>query len=170
MAHESAVVRAARAGDADALGALYRTHGGRLLRLCAGLLGTRVDAEDVVHDVFVALPEALGRYREDGRFDAWLTRITVRTALMRLRATRRRREVPEVDVAGRDEEDRQAAHRTVESLLVRLPEDQRAVVVLKAIEGWSHADIGRTLGIRANTSEVRYCRALKALRGMMRNG
>ncbi len=54
----------ARTGDPEALASLYRAHGAALYRLAYRLTGTSQDAEDVVHDVFVGLPEALGRYEE----------------------------------------------------------------------------------------------------------
>src|SRR5207244_13369596 len=88
-----AQIDAARTGDPEALASLYRTHGAVLYRLAYRLTGTPQDAEDVVHDVFVGLPEALGRYEERGSFASWLKRVTAGVALMRLRARTRRREV-----------------------------------------------------------------------------
>src|SRR5947208_9509482 len=86
-------VEEARAGSPAALAGLYREHGTALYRLAYRLTGTPQDAEDVVHDVFVGLPEALKRYEERGSFTSWLKRVTARVALMRLRARTRRREV-----------------------------------------------------------------------------
>ena len=94
-----ASIDAARAGSPDALAGLYRLHGAALYRLAYRLTGTREDAEDVVHDVFVGLPEALVRYEERGNFTAWLKRMTARVALIRLRRRKRRREVT-LDAAG----------------------------------------------------------------------
>src|SRR2546426_4641742 len=88
-----ASIDGARRGDPEALASLYRTHGAVLFRLAYRLVGAREDAEDVVHDVFVGLPEALRRYEERGSFAAWLKRVTARVALMRLRSGKRRREV-----------------------------------------------------------------------------
>src|SRR6266545_3734721 len=88
-----ASIEAARAGSPDTLAVLYQDHGAALYRLAYRLTGTREDAEDVVHDVFVGLPEALRRYEERGSLEAWLKRVTARVALMRLRRRRRQREV-----------------------------------------------------------------------------
>src|SRR6185312_14939802 len=92
LAAPAALAQQARAGSTGALGDLYRLYGLALFRVAYRLLGTREDAEDVLHDVFVGLPEALEHYEERGRLDAWLRRITVRVALMRLRSQGRRRE------------------------------------------------------------------------------
>src|SRR2546426_11297719 len=79
------IVAAARRGDPPALAALYRAHSAAVFRLAYRLTGTREDAEDVVHDVFVGLPEALLRYEERGRLESWLKRVAARVALLGLR-------------------------------------------------------------------------------------
>lgn len=83
-----ALLDAVRAGDPESLAALYREHGRTLYRLAYRLTGTQEDAEDVVHDVFVGLPEALAHYEERGKFTSWLKRVTARVALIRLRGER----------------------------------------------------------------------------------
>src|SRR5213594_4400935 len=72
-------------GNPEALAALYHRHARALLAVAYRLLQRREDAEDVVHDVFLGLPEALRRYEERGSLGAWLKTITTRVALMRLR-------------------------------------------------------------------------------------
>src|SRR6476620_8364878 len=73
-------------GDLAALGGLYDRYAGILLPVAYRLLMSKDDAEDVVHDVFVGLPEALRRYEERGALGAWLRKVTARVALMRLRS------------------------------------------------------------------------------------
>src|SRR5881409_2385591 len=97
------LIAEARAGSPDALSALYLEHGAALFRIAYRLVGAREDAEEVVHDVFVGLPEALGRYEERGSLAAWLRRVTARVALMRLRSDKRRREVTLDDTAEQSE-------------------------------------------------------------------
>src|SRR5881628_1530907 len=96
----ASLIAEARAGSPDALATLYLEHGAALFRLAYRLVGGREDAEDVVHDVFVGLPEALRRYEERGRLGSWLKRVVARVALMRLRQVGRRREVSLDAVAG----------------------------------------------------------------------
>src|SRR4029077_16448433 len=125
--------------------------------------GAREDAEDVLHDVFVGLPEALGRYEERGSFGAWLKRVTARVALMRLRSGKRRREVGLYD-AGRAEPPDTAERDGLQAAVDTLPDHLRAVLVLKEIEGYAHAEIGELLGISEGASRARLARALKRLR------
>lgn len=145
----------------DALSRLYQLHARELLGLARRLTGSIADAEDVVQDLFVGLPEALRRYDERGYLRGWLRRLTVRLALMRLRSGRLRRES---DLDDRIAASRAAEHRQVHEAIDRLGPDDRAIVVLKIVEGYEHAEIAELLGIRRNASEVRLHRALARLR------
>lgn len=162
-ANDSDLAAMAATGDTRALGELYHRHAGRLGLLALRLLGSVADAEDVVQDLFVGLPEALGRYRDDGRLEAWLRRVTVNLALKQMRGARRRREedlseslAGEAPVAT----DRMQVRRAVDEL----PDKLRTVVILKLVEGYSHQEIGELLGISRGSSEVRLSRALARLR------
>ncbi|HKN64976.1 MAG TPA: sigma-70 family RNA polymerase sigma factor [Gemmatimonadaceae bacterium] len=154
-----------RAGDSDALGELYARTGGALATLAHRLTGTREDAEDVLHDVFLGLPEALQHYNERGQLEAWLRRVTARVALMRIRSARRRREVdvPLNIEAGAPNEDSLALERAVNEL----PDALRVVLVLKMIEGYSHAEIAELLEISQRASEQRLYRAIQMLRARL---
>jgi len=163
-------IEGARAGDPEALASLYRAYGAALYRLAYRLTGTPQDAEDVVHDVFVGLPEALGRYREQGSLAGWLQRVTARVALMRVRTRTRRREVA-LD-ATLSSPDRPAAVESdgLQAAIDALPEPLRSVLVLKEVEGYSHAEVGELLGISEGASRVRLNRAMKRLRRTLEDG
>lgn len=138
--------------------------GAALFRLAYRLTGTRQNAEDVVHDVFAGLPEALRRYEDRGSLEGWLKRVTARVALMRLRTRKRRRETvlddaPEPAVNQSATLDQIALREAVAGL----PDALRVVLVLKEIEGYSHAEIAGFLGISVVTSRVRLMRAMRRL-------
>jgi RNA polymerase sigma factor (sigma-70 family) len=155
-----------RGGAPEALEELYRRSARALLAAAYRLVGSVADAEDVVHDVFVGLPRALHGYRDDGRFDAWLRRVTVRAALMRLRSGRRRREEPDAsdERAARGGPEADLSRREVAAALDALPDGTREVVVLKLVEGYSHAEIAELLNISAGASRVRLTRGVALLR------
>ncbi len=165
-----ALIDRARSGEPGALAALYQDHGATLYRLAYRLTGTREDAEDVVHDVFVGLPEALRRYEERGSFAAWLKRVTARMALMRLRSGKRRREVSLDDAAGQAEPPRASERDGLQAAVDTLPNHLRSVLVLKEIEGYAHAEIALLLGISEGASQVRLTRALERLRNELEGG
>lgn len=166
---DAVVVARVRAGDLKALATAYERHARMVMAVAYRLTASRADAEDVLHDVFLGLPEALQRYEERGSFASWLKRVVVRAALMQKRRLRRNTPIgaeipaPSTGDASQTFVDRVALDRA----LKRLPRDLRHVFVLKEIEGYSHAEIGQLLGIRKNTSEVRLHRAIKRLRRML---
>ena len=65
---ETGLVARARGGSAEALAELYRLHADAMMALAFRLTASLRDAEDVLHDVFLGLPEALRRYEERERF------------------------------------------------------------------------------------------------------
>jgi RNA polymerase sigma factor (sigma-70 family) len=162
----AALVSQVRQGRADALAELYERYGRGLMALAYRLVRSRADAEDVLHDVFLGLPEALRRYDERGSLEAWLRRVTARVALTRLRTRTRSHEVELEDTvaAPNSMTDQLADIAVVERAIDGLPETLRSVLVLREVEGYSHAEIGELLGISTNASEVRLHRALRALR------
>jgi RNA polymerase sigma-70 factor, ECF subfamily len=159
-------------GEPAALAELFAQHAADVHRIAYRLTRSAADADDVLQDVFVGLPEALRGFRGRGSFAGWLARVAVRTALMRMRAHARRREVPldgahepSAGHAGQDVVDRAA----LENALATLPDALRTVFVLREMEGYTHAEIGTLLGIRPGTSEVRLFRAKHMLRTLLRS-
>jgi RNA polymerase sigma-70 factor (ECF subfamily) len=165
------LVRSARAGEPAAIGALYDRYAPEMFRTAYRLTGSAADAEDVVQDLFVGLPEALAHYEERGSFAAWLRRVAVRVALMRARRNRRRSTVPLVAAAGTPSGLRSDAGVEYEELhraIMALPVGLRAVFVLKQVEGYSHDETAALLGISPGASRVRLARALDELRRSLR--
>lgn len=164
---DSSLLDRLRRGESAALTETYHRHAAELLALACRLTGSTADAQDIVQDLFVGLPDALARYEERGQFRPWLRRLTVRLALMRLRSTRRRRET-DLDAAQNTGPERDTGRGLdVWQGLARLPEEQRCIVILKLVEGYSHEEIAQLLGIRRGTSEVRLHRALTRLRHLL---
>jgi len=161
------LVQLARAGNPDGLSGLYDRCATRMLRVAWRLTGSIADAEDIVHDVFCSLPEALGRYQERGSIEAWLAQVTARTALMRMRGDRRRRESTLTDAAqvpSTVRTDLAADYSDLEAQIAALPEALRTVFVLREVEGFAHEEIADALGISPGASRVRLSRALETLR------
>jgi RNA polymerase sigma-70 factor, ECF subfamily len=155
----------ARRGVPTAIGALYEVHGGALLRVGTRITGSVSDAEDLLHDLFVGLPELLSRYEHRSQLDAWLRGVMARMAIGRLRQGKRRERLTSI------ESDSPRASRNdpwsavdLDRAIAQLSETIRAVFVLKQIEGYSHAEIAALLGITSGTSRVRHLRALRQLR------
>jgi RNA polymerase sigma-70 factor (ECF subfamily) len=163
---ETTLIERTRAGDASALESMFRRYASLVHRVALRLSADSLDAEDVLQDVFVGLPEAIRSFDATGSFEGWLKRVTVRTTLMKSRAKSRKHEVSldavldSIEGSTETETDRMA----LEDAIAELPAMLRQVFVLKEIEGYSHTEIGTLLGITAGTSEVRLFRARRLLR------
>jgi RNA polymerase sigma-70 factor (ECF subfamily) len=159
--------------DAELITRLYHAHAAAVYGTALRITGNAADAEDVLQDVFVGLPEALAGFQGRGSMEGWLRRLAARLALTRLRMRKRRAEVPlpapgergHPGTPDRDAADRLALDRAVAAL----PESLRVVFVLKEVEGYAHEEIAALLHTSAGACQVRLHRARAALRDMLRS-
>lgn len=164
------LVDAASRGDRVALELLYRRYHQDVYTLAFRISGSKEDAEDVLQDVFVGMPDALRTFRGDGSFESWIRRIAANRTLELLRREKIRRRVtpPATGIHGSSSSPSRTEERlTLEEALDELPDGLRAVLVLREVEGFTHREIAETLGIRPGTSQVRLHRAKKRLRRIL---
>ena len=168
-AGEAMLAAAVIRGDRDALASLYDAFAPTIFASAHRLLGERSDAEDVTHELFLAIGRTLESWDpERGPLGPFLRRVTVRLALMRLRSSRRRREVSVDAVASLlDRHDEPHDRLSLDAALTRLSDEHRVVFLLKEVEGYSHAEIARLLEISVRNSEVRLFRARQSLRALL---
>jgi len=158
------VLAAARRGDGRAREAIYRAYGAAVHTLARRLCGTS-GADDVLQDTFVDALTRLEQYRGDAPFGAWLRRVAVNTALMRLRRERRLVPLdPDWHAALAGPEMRVADRMDLRAALDRLPGLSRAVVWLHDVEGFTHGEIGAALGKTESFSKSQLARAHARLR------
>lgn len=155
---DDALVGAALSGDARAFDALLSRHESSVLRILRLLGVPPRDREDVAQEVFIKVFRHLKGYQRGRSFGGWLYRVSVNTANdYRARAARAGRE----ESAWSDGLDQRAAsevdpnpddlRRRLESALLQLTERERAVFVLREIEGLETHEIARALGITGIT-------------------
>ena len=166
------LVRAAQAGDTDALDALLRRHHPRLLALCRRLTGDPSDAEDACQEALVALARGLARFDGRSAFTTWAYRVTTNTCLDELRR-RRRRPIPSLDGAGdaavarpapaTDPGDGVATRLDVDAALAAIGPDFRAAVVLRDLCQLSYDEIAEVLDVPVGTVRSRIARGRAAL-------
>lgn len=167
---EESLVRAAQDGDESAFGALVRRHQDRVFQLTGRFYRRREDVEDAAQETFLRAWRKISTYRADAPFEHWLTRLCLNHCYQRLR--RRRRDdgdlerAPEPTVPERDP----SAATDVRRLLVRLPPEDRFVLLLLDGEGWSVAEIAEKLGWTRVNVRVRAHRARKKLRRLVEKG
>ncbi len=145
-----------------------------MFRLAFSLVGNAADAEDVVQEAYLRMFRGLAGFREEARFETWMHRIVVNTALNDLRRLGRFGELMDDEVSDAPAPDlveqRAVERDALERGLAALPSGQRTVIVLKDVYGLSCREIGRELGIKEGAVKVRLHRARKRLRELLSNG
>ena len=133
----------------------------RLYRTAWLYLGSEADALEAVDEAVYQALRALGKLRQPEFFETWLTRILINECHRELR--RRKRLAGEEalpDTAGPDAYD----DLPLKEAIRRLPEDLRAVVILRFFTGYTQAETARALEIPQGTVATRQRRALELLR------
>lgn len=175
---EEILAEGCRRGDNAARRELYERYAGRLLAICVRYVGDRATAEDLLHDAFLKIYGAFGRftYRGAGSLRAWIERITVNVALEWLRGRNRLGCVPLDEgraAATPAEPDPAEVARVPREVLMRfvaeLPDGYRTVFNLYCIEGMPHREIARLLGINEKSSSSQLFRARNLLARRIRD-
>ena len=157
------------AGDRAAFETIVRATQRPLLRVASRVLGNREEALDALQDAYVRAFDALteGSFEGRARVSSWLYRLVVNTALDALRARRRRPTVAlpdaEQEPTGASAEAR-VALAELSRLLDGLPEEQRAALILRELEGLSNAEVAEVLETSEGAIEQRLIRARATLR------
>ena len=157
---------------------LVERHQAAVARLLWRFVKTRTDLDDLVQDTFLRMVRGLPKWRGDQPFAHWLTRIATNTGrdYFRRQAVRRRWTVepspdnehapqPEAIDPGGDPASRSAANE-VKSLLAQLPPDERALLTLHHLEGWSLAHIAEQYGWTVTATKLRAWRARRRLKSL----
>ncbi len=165
------LARAAARGDEAAFAALTDRIYDRTFGLCFRLTGSRAEAEDLTHDLLIALPRKLPLYRGQSRFTTWLYRVTLNAAHdhRRKQATRARAHDGwgDVELMRRAEAAQRADEADWLTTAMRaLPDDLRDTLAL-TLDDATHAEAAQVLGISEGTVSWRLSEARKRLRAIM---
>jgi RNA polymerase sigma-70 factor (ECF subfamily) len=158
-----------QAGDASAERELYDAHVERVYRLVYRIAGDADQAQDYTQETFIRAFDRLGEFRGDAALGTWICSIAVSVALNGLRRGKRlrTREVA-LDEAGTAAVAERASEPDLRDRLAQaiddLPEGYRVVFLMHDVEGYTHEEIGRTLGVQTGTSKAQLSRARAKLR------
>lgn len=167
----ASLLQAAARGDEPAWRRLIEMYGRRLFALARSRCGSREQAEEIVQSVFVTVSTKLGsgEYTEQGRFEAWLFRVTMNRVRDHARRTRRQAWAVETDrlvgVPAPDPTPRAGADLdALRNAVARLGEADREIIELRHHAGMSFKQIAQMLGEPMGTLLARHHRALRKLR------
>ena len=171
---ERAAIAACRRGEREAFDVLVARYQRPIYRLCYRYVNNHEDANDLAQEAFLKAWRAISSFRGDSAFSTWLYRIAV-NACLNHRALRRpvTQELeegladpnPGADAAvARDHE-----ARRVRAAVSRLPERQRATLILKVYHDLTHAEVAEILGSTVGTVKANLFHALANLRRQMQS-
>lgn len=166
--------------DRDAQGELYARYSSRLYAICLRYIEDREEARDMMHDCMIKAMDNFKtfRYVSEGSLYAWLSRITVNMAINRLKESSRFRQIPFEQVGGDELENalepdaesvRKIPDGVLDKLIAELPPVRRTVFNMYCIDGYSHHDIARALGITERTSTSVLAKARASLKKALMN-
>jgi RNA polymerase sigma-70 factor (ECF subfamily) len=178
---ERRLIERAQGGDHDAFAALLEKHRRRVFSVITNLLRRPAEVEDIAQQVFLKVYLALPRFDFRSSFSTWLHRIVVNECYDQMRRRRAQKAAAGSEVAVGDPQElerlmgaggkadfakhaREAELRgLVEGLFRHLPAEDRLLLTLREMEGFSVDEIAAVTKIKPNTVKVRLFRARKRL-------
>jgi RNA polymerase sigma-70 factor, ECF subfamily len=160
---DDALVAGLAAGDSDAASAFVRRFQRRVFGLARTIVPDDRAAEDVAQEAFLAAVRALDRFDRRRPFGPWLHRIVVNRAIDFARARELRREVADAGVEPAVFDRADAPGADVVAALAALPPEQRAVIVMRHLLGFTPGEIASALGLPRGTVNSRLRRGLDGL-------
>jgi RNA polymerase sigma-70 factor (ECF subfamily) len=167
------VLEACRRGEREAFGLLVERYQRDVYRLCYRYLGNHEDANDMAQEAFLKAWRGLPSFRGDSAFSTWLYRIAVNTCLN----FRSARPSPGTEEPSGDLPDGRPSaaegmvsrerERLVRAAIGRLPEKQRATLILKIYHELTHEEVARILGSTVGTVKANLFHAVSNLRRLV---
>jgi RNA polymerase sigma-70 factor, ECF subfamily len=172
---ERELILRAKDGSRDAFRLLVERHMKGAYDIAHHFLGDHEDAQDVAQEAFVRVHRSLASFRGDAEFGTWLYRIVTNLSMNRLRQrkSRARIEVRNEDAGAnlpgsvRPELERPDLAGHIEKALHELPTLQRAVVMLRHLNGLSTREVSSILNCSEGTVKVHLHRGLKKMKRML---
>lgn len=172
------LVKGAKNKDHRSIEALYKMYYPKMKGVCIKIIKTDGDiAHDLVQNAFIHALISLHTLHNEERFGEWLTTITRNVSLKYLQKKNKVRFIPLSELPAEDaclfsqtdNSESLANFNEIKSLLQQIPKGYGEVFRLSVIEGYSHAEIGKMLGIAPHSSSSQLARAKTLLRRLLKD-
>ena len=172
---DSELVERSKAGELEAFNEIVERYRSLVFNSAARILGSRAAADDAAQETFISAYRSICRFR-GGSLRAWLLRIAANASYDWLRSVRRRAE-QSLDLAmdrpsGEASPEQRAEHSELgvhlQRAILSLPPDQRAVLVLVDVQGFSYEEAAEAAGVAVGTVRSRLSRARRRARSYLR--
>jgi len=181
------VIERCKAGNEKAFAEIVLHSQKKVFNIAYRMLGNLEEAKDLAQEVFISVFESIKGLKEEIKFDAWLTQITLNHCRNRWKYLKRRRyfnsdslddpiETEEgsmprtlVDPSDNPETlyEKKSIQQFIQRGLLKLKEDQRELVVLRDLQGFSYEEMGELLGLPEGTIKSRLHRARMDLKEIL---
>ncbi|MHC4442512.1 MAG: RNA polymerase sigma factor [Planctomycetota bacterium] len=163
---------------------VYNQFHAKIQQYLERLIG-KSEAEDLTQEVFVKIDKGLNKFKGESKLSTWIYQIATNTALDKLRSSSFRRNnqeislsvlsdqpkaedrdirTPEKTLSAEREAIRKEMNECIRSLIDKLPEDYRTVIILSELKELTNRDIAEILGISLDTVKIRLHRARAKLK------
>jgi RNA polymerase sigma-70 factor (ECF subfamily) len=186
---DAILIRAFQGGDKAAFDELVLKHQHKLFNLCYRFLGDYQEANDSAQEAFIKVHRSLKKFRFESAFSTWLYRIGVNTSKNKLKSAeyRQKKKMVPLDnpvsqynsspaIGIQDEThspamelEKKERMRVIQEAINALPPEQKEVVTLRDIEGFSYEEIVEITGFNPGTVKSRLARARLDLRKKLRS-
>lgn len=177
--NEKELILLLQQGDESAFEAILRLYEKKVYTLCRRMCGNDEDAQEAAQDAFLSLWRSAKSFRGDASLSTWLYRLATNACIDLLRRNKRGGERVSLD----DEEttlelvdesplpeqalERKETQRLINEALAALPEDYRAILLLREAEGLSYAEIAEAMHMELGTVKSRISRGRVLLRNYL---
>jgi len=181
------VIENCKAGDEKAFAEIVLQRQKRVFNIACRMLGNSEEAKDLAQEVFISVFESIKDLREEIKFDAWLTQITLNHCRNRWKYLKRRQyfssdslddpvetEDGSMPRAISDPSDnpeilfeKKMIQQWIQKGLLKLKGDQRELLVLRDLQGYSYEEMGEALGLPEGTIKSKLHRARMDLKEVL---
>ena len=170
---DSELVRRLRVSDMDALCSLYLRYASRVRFIAYRLLGSREEAEDITHDIFLKIWKARESLPEIDSFPSYMTRMAYNAVLNHIKKRRAHRGYVEFSMKFTPayEDERVTADdlaAVIDGALETLPSNQKAAFEMSRYDNKTYGEISSELGISKKTVQYHISRVLERLRKLLK--
>jgi len=161
------LIEKCRKHDQRAQMQIYKLYFKAMFNTSLRIVGSTVDAEDIMQESFLDAFQKLEKYSEEGSFGGWLKRIVVNNSIDHVNKNKLQTEFNEhmevVEEENTDFEDKEIRLKDIKNALGKIKDEYRIIISLYLFEGFDHDEISEILNISYNLSRTRYSRAKSKL-------
>jgi RNA polymerase sigma factor (sigma-70 family) len=165
-------IHRAKQGDRAAFTNLVRRYQDQVFRQAVGILGDRMEAEDVSQDAFVKAFYSLSNLDNEYAFSSWMIRIVSNLCKDRLKQRGKFMLAGEESLLRAEQIGSDESHEnlTIEEAMNRLTMEHKEVILLHDVQGYRYEEVSQLIGVPLGTVKSRLFAARLALRKQLRKG